>query len=410
MRNENIAVSVLVLFLTGFVLLAPEVGAKPSCPGHPSCGDDGGDGGSGDGAGQFDPNACEGALGNFPAMAFNREVHAKNGRLVATQIVLADSDASCEVTVYEGTEFASEQPSFYYDGQNGIGTLVWFETEGRKNQSDVMMRATFEVDSQHTTVDVNSRSLPLTAESVWSTPSGVGFGVGIDIGLSPDGSKVAFPYEQNFSAGFGSEVAELLVCDLNACNPEVAFRAENTDIGTGLGGTRQLAWGSAGPGLDRLYFLFAEDAPVFRGDLVAIDQDSLGNWSDEPVVVLENAADSSGSEPYRQLWEPESMSLSGGTGDCVVLTSLLDGAGTNRIEIVQIPQDLSAAPYDPVVLDASQVTGHQATWLERSESSCLDARLWLSEQTNDGRLFLVDPQAQSQIPLGITGKAVDSAL
>lgn len=92
MVPEYRAFSIFAFMLMAFIgCFSSPVNSKPSCPGHASCG---GDGDSGDSDNAFDATACAGATGAFPAFAFNREVHAKNGRLDAAQIQLTDADAS----------------------------------------------------------------------------------------------------------------------------------------------------------------------------------------------------------------------------------------------------------------------------------------------------------------------------
>ena len=87
-----------LLIVATTVLLWTHTAYAVNCdrnPNHAQCTNDGGGGSGGETDNKFDPNACQGATGTYPAVAFNRTVISKSGRVAATQVWLADSTGSC---------------------------------------------------------------------------------------------------------------------------------------------------------------------------------------------------------------------------------------------------------------------------------------------------------------------------
>lgn len=404
--------SFLVLFMCAGALVAfaaPLHAANCNKkPDHPRCAGDGGDDGGGSSSG-FDPTACAGATGAFPSLVFNREVHSRNGRLEATQIWLTDQDASCEVLVFQGEGQSGEAPSFHFDSATGQGTLVWIDSEVKgTNRTDLVMRARISVDQQNTVLDASSGSLPLSPGTIWSMPSGDGSGIGIDVSLSPDGTRIAFPVHEGSIGTTGFAHDDLMVCDTFNCSPSSAFHVEqNSSEEPQHGGTFEVAWGKSSSGADRLLFMYREGAGVFGGHLVAIDEISPGSWT-APAIIVENVVPEL-DPPRRYLWGPESMAVADDSADCVVLSSRLESDGPERVEVVAVPRDASGARFSPKVLDVNKVSGHQASWINQA-LTCEAGALWLSEDSNDGTIYNVDVSTENAVATGLIGKKVDSNL
>lgn len=395
LRSLLRAAALVFLLVSG-----PSWGAPPTCPGHPSCNDDGSggdDGGGGEDRGTFDPTACAGAAGVFPAAAYRLDTFKKNGRLDKTLILLTDSLASCEVVVFEGEP---GRVGFHFDPAALMGTLVWSQPSSTRWQDavDQVVTSTFHVRSDN----VISTTLPLAPSTVWNGSDRRR--LSLDVSLSPDGLKTAFTVEEGRLNEDGYRTLELLVCDLaGSCEP--AFQHTEYSGGPYVGGTWETAWSARA---DQLYFLYRQEGSVFGADLHLLRKVS-GQWTlvDGPVAFNVNA------DAWRK---PDFSPLHDDAGspvpnDCLVLSSQAGDGALIRYQVIEVPHDFAhGSPIQTSLTDPLDDRAFASTWVARPSASCNSGQLWISRPNNEPIKAVELPAGSSAVEVGLVGSEANSGI